>query len=136
MPQANFPAPDLNFTESEGDGIKSRLPFKTFSTLKIYQAELFCFQVKAKKLQREEERAYEVMSNNLILLRHLTEIASSKRVPDGNKPYEKFPHLYEQILLFRRSQLNKMATSDDGHTLGVKFEISIIFENITFSIFS
>ena len=95
--------------------------------------------MKAKKLQREEERAYEVMSNNLILLRHLTEIASSKRVPDGNKPYEKFPHLYEQILLFRRSQLNKMATSDDGHTLGVKsadkFENSIIFKNITFSFF-
>ena len=92
--------------------------------------------MKAKKLQREEERAYEVMSNNLILLRHLTEIASSKRVPDGNKPYEKFPHLYEQILLFRRSQLNKMATSDDGHTLGVKFENLIIFKNIIFSNFS
>ena len=107
-----------------GQKRSSNLPW-----VKIYQAKLFCFQVKAKKLQREEERAYEVMSNNLILLRHLTEIASSKRVPDGNKPYEKFPHLYEQILLFRRSQLNKMATSDGGHTLGVKsahkFENSI-----------
>ena len=65
-------------------------------------------QVKAKKLQREEERSYEVMSNNLILLRHLTEIASSKRVNDGNKPKEDFPHLYEQIMLFRRNQLQEM----------------------------
>ena len=71
-------------------------------------------------MQREEERAYEVMSNNLILLRHLTEIASSKRVFDGNNPKEKFPHLYEQILLFRRNQLNKMATSEDGaQTVGI-----------------
>ena len=44
-----------------------------------------CEQVKAKKIQKEEEWKYEVMTNNLILLRHLTEIASSKRVPDGNK---------------------------------------------------
>ena len=41
--------------------------------------------MKAKKIQKEEEWKYEVMTNNLILLRHLTEIASSKRVPDGNK---------------------------------------------------
>ena len=67
--------------------------------------------MKAKKLQREEERAYEVMSNNLILLRHLTEIASSKRVPDNNAPKEDFPHLYKQILLFRRKQLGEMASS-------------------------
>ena len=33
-PQANFPRHDLNF-EGEGDGIKSRLPFKIFSTLHI-----------------------------------------------------------------------------------------------------
>lgn len=70
-------------------------------------------KVKAKKLQKEEERSYEVMSNNLILLRHLTEIASSKRVPDGNKPKGDFPHLYEQIMLFRRTQLQAMAIEKD-----------------------
>ena len=31
-PQANFPAHNSNF-QGEGDGIKSRLPFKFFSTL-------------------------------------------------------------------------------------------------------
>lgn len=71
-------------------------------------------QVKAKKLQKEEERSYEVMSNNLILLRHLTEIASSKRVPDGNKPKGDFPHLYEQIMLFRRTQLQAMAIDKES----------------------
>ena len=74
---------------------------------------MFIQQVKAKKLQREEERAYEVMSNNLILLRHLTEIASSKRVRDGNSVKDNFPHLYEQIMLFRRTQLNHMAMSEN-----------------------
>ena len=34
-PQTKFPAYNLNFTESEGDEIKSRLPFKIFSTLLI-----------------------------------------------------------------------------------------------------
>ena len=32
-PQANFPNNNLNFTEGEGDGIKSRILFKIFSTL-------------------------------------------------------------------------------------------------------
>ena len=88
------------------------------------QSKVLYLQVKAKKLQREEERAYEVMSNNLILLRHLTEIASSKRVCDGNKPNEKFPHLYEQILLFRRTQLSKMANADETHMVLHKYIIS------------
>ena len=65
--------------------------------------------MKTKKLQKEEERAYEVMSNNLILLGHLTEIASTKRVNDGNKSKTNYPPLYEQILLFRRNQLQNMA---------------------------
>ena len=34
LPQANFPALIWIFTEGEGDGIKSRLPFKIFSTLR------------------------------------------------------------------------------------------------------
>ena len=29
----NFPAHDSNFTEGEGDGIKSRLPFEIFSSI-------------------------------------------------------------------------------------------------------
>ena len=74
---------------------------------------LFYLQVKAKKLQKEEERSYEILSNNLILLRHLTEIASSKRVSDDNRQKEKQPHLYEQILLFRRSQLRKMIDEEN-----------------------
>ena len=68
--------------------------------------------MKAKKLQKEEERSYEILSNNLILLRHLTEIASSKRVPDDMKPKEK-KNLYEQILLFRRSQLRNMIDEEN-----------------------
>merc|ERR1711983_321409 len=69
-------------------------------------------KVKAKKLQKEEERSYEILSNNLILLRHLTKIASSKRVPDDMKPKEK-KNLYEQILLFRRSQLRNMIDEEN-----------------------
>ena len=35
IPQADFPAHNLNFhlIKGEGDGIESRLPFKIFSTL-------------------------------------------------------------------------------------------------------
>ena len=32
--QANFHTHNLNFTEGEGDEIKSRIPFQIFSTLK------------------------------------------------------------------------------------------------------
>jgi hypothetical protein len=39
--------------------------------------------LKPKKRQREEERMNEVMMNNMILLKHLMEIASTKRVDDG-----------------------------------------------------
>ena len=34
-PQANFLAHNLNFNAGKSDGIKFRLPFKTFSTLKL-----------------------------------------------------------------------------------------------------
>ena len=60
------------------------------------------------------------MSNNLILLRHLTEIASTKRVVDGNKPKENFPHLYEQILYFSRNQLQKMAQNPQSKQQSIK----------------
>ena len=42
LPQANFPAHNLIFTEGEGDGIKSRLPFKAFSIL--YKGLDFIFE--------------------------------------------------------------------------------------------
>ena len=42
-PQANFPRHDLNF-EGEGDGIKSRLPFKKFSTLNKVPATILTVQ--------------------------------------------------------------------------------------------
>jgi hypothetical protein len=59
-------------------------------------------KVKAKKVQKEEERGYEVMTNNMILLRHLTEIASSKRVNDGNGNLNKVNNWLE---LNERSEL-------------------------------
>lgn len=45
---------------------------------------LYFFQQKLKKRQKESEHYMEVMMSNLILLRHLAEIAMSKRVEDGN----------------------------------------------------
>ena len=44
-PQANFPANSLNFTEGESDGIKSRLPFKIFSTLTKRHILNYCFKI-------------------------------------------------------------------------------------------
>ena len=41
-PQTKFPAYNLNFTESEGDEIKSRLPFKIFSTLPLSALKIGC----------------------------------------------------------------------------------------------
>ena len=96
--------------------MKGKRPHSTFALLSapFYLLPLLLIlQVKAKKLQKEEERSYEILSNNLILLRHLTEIASSKRVSDDNQHREKQPHLYEQILMFRRSQLRKMIDEEN-----------------------
>jgi len=47
---------------------------------------LLSLKAKHKKRHMEAERHMEVMTSNLILLRHLAEIAVSKRVNDGNEP--------------------------------------------------
>lgn len=83
-------------------------------------------KVKPKKLQQEDERCLEVMMQNLILLRHLTEISSSKRVDDGdsvssaviapgclaNSSIYKLPlrnqAYYDTIINMRRNQLEEM----------------------------
>ena len=45
-PAANFPAHNLIFTESEGDGIKSRLPFNIFSTLLLVGTYIYVIKPK------------------------------------------------------------------------------------------
>ena len=69
-------------------------------------------QIKPKKIQHELERGTEVMMQNLILLRHLTEISNSKRVNDGiplkNKHRMSWNGYYDTILNMRRLQLEDM----------------------------
>ena len=69
-------------------------------------------QIKPKKIQHEMERGTEVMMQNLILLRHLTEISNSKRVNDGipikNKHRMSWNGYYDTILNMRRLQLEDM----------------------------
>ena len=70
--------------------------------------------MKAKKIQKEEEWKYEVMTNNLILLRHLTEIASSKRVPDGNKKKVIFSFNFAFSMLFQDFGLHILSLKDEN----------------------
>ena len=69
-------------------------------------------QIKPKKVQHETERGMEVMMQNLILLRHLTEISNSKRVNDGlpikNRQRMSWSGYYDTILNMRRLQLEDM----------------------------
>ena len=63
-------------------------------------------------MQHETERGMEVMMQNLILLRHLTEISNSKRVIDGipikNRQRMSWNGYYDTILNMRRLQLEDM----------------------------
>ena len=57
------------------------------------------------------------MTNNLILLRHLTEIASSKRVPDGNKK-----KVYKLEMLVTSWGEYFLLFGDNYHGTGLKFD--------------
>ena len=57
-------------------------------------------QIKQKKQQKEAERYMDVMMSNLILLRHLAEIAMSKRVDDG-KTQKKMHWKVQNIIFFK-----------------------------------
>ena len=63
-------------------------------------------------MQHEDERGMEVMMQNLILLRHLTEISNSKRVDDGipmkSRQRMSWNGYYDTILNMRRLQLEDM----------------------------
>ncbi len=62
-----------------------------------------------KKHQKEYEQQYEVMTSNLILLRHLSEIASTKRVDDGMTPKKiHWQDHFNAILLVRRQQVQRL----------------------------
>lgn len=73
-------------------------------------------QVKQKKQQRESERQSQVMAENLILLRHLSEISISKRVDDGNSCGGKdgsgkqihWKDYFSSILLMRKQQVARL----------------------------
>ena len=72
------------------------------------------WQLKPKKRQREEERNNDIIVNNMILLKHLMEIASTKRVDDGvrvksgRRKKVEWRDFLEQILNMRRQQLEKL----------------------------
>ena len=63
-------------------------------------------------MQHEDERNMEVMINNMILLRHLTEISNSKRIDDGaagkSRQRMSWKGYYDTILNMRRLQLEEM----------------------------
>nr|XP_040569587.1 uncharacterized protein LOC121119036 [Lepeophtheirus salmonis] len=65
-------------------------------------------KVKSKKLQKEEEKHTEVMTNNLILLRHLSEISVTKRIDDGEDKKIHWGDYYEDILMLRQDQIERL----------------------------
>ena len=81
---------------------------KTSTIIRLY------FQVKQKKQQKESERQSQVMAENLILLRHLSEISISKRVDDANDPKDKdtkqihWKDYFSSILLMRKQQVARL----------------------------
>lgn len=62
-------------------------------------------QIKQKKLQREYERDLEVMTSNLILLRHLAEISMSKRIDDGVEKQIHWKDYYGTMVDMRKQQV-------------------------------
>ena len=76
------------------------------------------FQLKPKKRQREEERLNEVMMNNMILLKHLMEIAGSKRVDDGvrSEQFERNSSLVkcQATLYLLKARLDLVQLSEDS----------------------
>ena len=54
---------------------------------------------KKKKGQQEKDRQANIQSQNLIMLQHLSDIARSKRIDDGNMKKANWKDFYLQIIV-------------------------------------
>lgn len=62
-------------------------------------ADLSCARDKKKKGQQEKDRQANIQSQNLIMLQHLSDIARSKRIDDGNMKKANWKDFYLQIIV-------------------------------------
>ncbi|XP_059080666.1 uncharacterized protein LOC131878624 isoform X1 [Tigriopus californicus] len=80
-------------------------------------------QLKAKKQQKLAERNAEVMNENLILLRHLAEIATSKRVDDGFDTKKiHWQDYMGTIIAMRRQQVQWLKSKLEDNLANIKLE--------------
>ncbi|TRY72976.1 hypothetical protein TCAL_15695 [Tigriopus californicus] len=84
---------------------------------------VFFFKLKAKKQQKLAERNAEVMNENLILLRHLAEIATSKRVDDGFDTKKiHWQDYMGTIIAMRRQQVQWLKSKLEDNLANIKLE--------------
>ena len=69
------------------------------SPLRPLVTPLSLLRDKKKKGQQERDRQANIQSQNLIMLQHLSDIASSKRVDDGNLKKANWNDFYLQIIV-------------------------------------